>query len=121
MGIGMKKPVKKTVKRPVKTDEAPELPLAVTPSGAVHPPVKLEVAVMRRGQSVEGEFKVVSSSNIKSVRWERALTVEFHGGRRYTYVGVPIEVWRALMTAESHGKFLGEHIMKKYQYRMDGK
>ena len=118
MGIGMKKPLKKT-RKTTKTaaDDAPELPLAVTPSGAVHPPVKLELAVMRKGHATEGEFKTVASSNIKAVRWERALCVEFHGGRKYTYVGVPVEVWRELMQADSHGKFLGEHVMKKYQYR----
>jgi KTSC domain len=119
MGIGMKKQ-KKPAPRKVKADDSPELPLVVTPKGSVMPPVVMEVAVMRRGHATEGEFKAVASSNIKSVRWERALTVEFHGGRRYTYIGVPVEVWRAMMTAESHGKFLGEHVMKKYQYRQGG-
>jgi hypothetical protein len=108
----MKKPLKRT--KPIKE------PVVVTPNGVAHLPADLQVAVMRRGQAVEGEFKNVASSNIKAVRWERALTVEFHGGRRYTYIGVTSEVWRALMTAESHGKFLGEHIMKKYQYRHEG-
>jgi len=72
----------------------------------------------RDSDAIEGEWKPVVSSNIKAVRWERSLTVEFHGGKKYTYVGVPEDVWRKLMAAGSHGAFLSLEVMKKYKYRL---
>jgi hypothetical protein len=96
-------------------------PIEVTSVGTAMPPVELLRAPMRRAKrvdgndAVEGEWREVVSSNIKRVRWTRALDVEFQGGRRYTYVGVPVEVWRALLDAPSHGAFLNIAVTKRYR------
>ena len=70
----------------------------------------------------------VPSSNILSVGYDpstRTMEVEFgddprFAGRIYHYFDVPPEVHRGLMTAESHGKFLHEHVMWKFSYKYLG-
>jgi hypothetical protein len=111
---GTKAPAKKAAARSAK--EMPEA-VVVTGEGTALPPVVLEQVKMKRGVAVEGENVSVSSSNIKTVKWERLLTVEFHNGARYIYLGVPVEVWRGLMEAASHGKFLAEAGMTRYPHR----
>lgn len=86
------------------------------------PPVKdvTHVAhVPARAQTTEreGDWQVVRSSNIHRIKWERVLTVEFHGGKQYEYSGVDEKVWRALMGAGSHGSFLATEIVNKYPAR----
>lgn len=49
----------------------------------------------------------VSSSNISSIGYQnRTLYVSFHSGGLYAYSGVPEAVYRELMSASSHGKYL---------------
>jgi len=83
-------------------------------------PVAMQLASTNPGGggfATEGEWTAVKSSNIKKIRWERALSVEFHNGKIYHYVGVPPEVWRALMGAKSHGSFLQTAVINKYPVR----
>lgn len=64
--------------------------------------------------------QLVSSSNIRSVGYDpgaRVLEIEFHSGGTYEYLEVPEAVYRALMSAESHGSFFHAHIRDKYRYR----
>ena len=61
----------------------------------------------------------VVSSNLKSVGYDESsevLEVEFRHGGVYQYSGVPPEVHRALMDADSHGRYLAAEIKGKYRY-----
>lgn len=62
----------------------------------------------------------VSSSNLHSVGYDAAtqtLEIAFQNGRIYQYFDVPIEVYNALMSAESHGRFFIHNIKEFYHYR----
>ncbi len=47
----------------------------------------------------------------------RELYVLFHGGKAYTYYGVPLEDYLALSEAESKGRFVNEVIKPRYEFR----
>lgn len=60
---------------------------------------------------------LVSSSAISSVGYdpkEEVLEVEFSSGSVYDYHGVPPEVYKSLMSAESKGRFVSENIRGQY-------
>jgi hypothetical protein len=57
----------------------------------------------------------VVSSNLVAVGYDGqygCLYVEFWNGSLYCYEGVPVSVYRALMTAPSHGEFLDGYVKK---------
>ena len=59
----------------------------------------------------------VNSSNLSSVGYENGtLYVSFHGGRLYSYSGVPYSVFQELMSADSHGKYFAANIRNTYPY-----
>lgn len=59
----------------------------------------------------------VNSSNVSSVGWEEGvLEVEFRGGKLYRYEDVPESEYRALLGADSPGKYLLTHIDGVYQH-----
>jgi hypothetical protein len=61
----------------------------------------------------------VVSSNLSRVRYDAdtsTLEVEFNNGRAYQYFDVPPQVFDALLSAESHGKFLHSQIKGHYRY-----
>lgn len=63
----------------------------------------------------------VVSSNIRSVGYDAfdmVLEVEFNNGTVYQYYDVPEALYKGLMSADSHGKFLTEYI-KKGGYRYE--
>lgn len=63
----------------------------------------------------------VSSSNIASIGYEAGtLYVSFNRGGLYAYYDVPESVYRALMTAASHGSYLANHVKGIYSYRRIG-
>ena len=62
----------------------------------------------------------VQSSNLRSVGydpWSGTLTIEFHSGKIYEYVDVPLAVYAGLMDAQSHGRFFAIFIRKAYAFR----
>ncbi|OUQ56208.1 KTSC domain-containing protein [Tyzzerella sp. An114] len=60
----------------------------------------------------------VNSSNISKIGYENGtLYVEFKTRSLYAYNNVPIEVYNALMSASSHGKYLASHIKGLYSYQ----
>lgn len=62
----------------------------------------------------------VVSEALASVGYEPAgavLEVQFTSGGLYRYYGVPAEVHRALMGADSRGHYFAEHIRDRYRYR----
>ena len=63
----------------------------------------------------------VRSSNIKSIGYDSStstLEVEFLSGSVYQYMRVPESTYRGLMAANSHGKYLNQHVKGAgYQYR----
>ncbi len=61
----------------------------------------------------------VESAAIKEIDYdaERAkLLVRFQSGEQYVYVGVPGEVHRSFVTAESKGRFFQAEIRDHYPY-----
>lgn len=65
------------------------------------------------------ERESVNSSNLKSVGYDAAqqvLEIEFHEGGVYRYSGVPEEVYRALLEADSKGSYFVASIKEAYPY-----
>ena len=65
----------------------------------------------------------VNSSDVRSVGYDEAtqtLEIEFHSGGTYQYYAVPLVVYRALMSAPSHGQYFHAHIKGLYRYRQVG-
>lgn len=66
----------------------------------------------------------VDSAAIRDIRYEterQKLFVEFVDGDRYVYVGVPGEVHRSFLGADSKGRFFAREIRDRYPYnRLDG-
>ena len=63
--------------------------------------------------------KSVSSSNIRSIGYDsssQTLEIEFHNGGVYQYFNVPESVYKALMSASSHGSFFHHNIKNQYQW-----
>lgn len=61
----------------------------------------------------------VDSTAIDDIRYEAArqkLYVRFRHGDEYVYVGVPGEVHRSFVEAESKGRFFAYEIRDKYPY-----
>jgi hypothetical protein len=58
----------------------------------------------------------MQSSNIKAAGYDPArqeLFIEFMTGPTYRYDKVPEILWKGLLAAESHGKFLRESVQLK--------
>lgn len=66
----------------------------------------------------------VESAAIREIDYdaERAkLLVRFQSGERYVYVGVPGEVHRSFLEADSKGRFFQAEIRDRYPYnRLEG-
>jgi len=63
------------------------------------------------------ERKTVSSSNIASIGYDernQILEIEFNRGDIYQYMDVPSSVHKALMNADSHGKYFSANIRNNY-------
>jgi len=61
----------------------------------------------------------VSSTNIRSIGYDpesKTLEIEFHSGGIYQYFEVSPSVYRALMSASSHGKYFHRHVKNVYRY-----
>jgi hypothetical protein len=61
--------------------------------------------------------QVVTSQIIHSVGYDteaRTLEVQFRNGWVYRYGDVPAEIHRALMAADSHGRYLKRNIVDKF-------
>ncbi len=57
----------------------------------------------------------VTSSDIRSIGYENGiLEIEFNSGGIYQYTGVPLETYKRLMSASSHGTYFHAHIKDKY-------
>jgi hypothetical protein len=64
--------------------------------------------------------QVVSSQSIHGVGYateSRNLEIQFRNGWIYEYDDVPETVYRALVSAPSHGKYLKRHIVDQYVTR----
>lgn len=64
----------------------------------------------------------VESSSIASILYgdDAVLEVEFHRGTRYRYFTVPQRVFDELLTADSKGTYLNEHIKGRYAFERLG-
>jgi len=61
----------------------------------------------------------VASSNVASVGYDAStltLEVEFHSGSVYQYFDVPEAVFQELVSSESVGTYLNQHIKNSYRY-----
>ena len=64
----------------------------------------------------------VSSSNLAAVGYDegrKELYIQFHSGT-YVYSGVPVSVYKGLMSASSHGEYHAANIKNVYPYRRIG-
>ena len=60
-------------------------------------------------------MKSVISSDIASIGYENEIMhIRFHSGGLYKYSNVPVSLYNALMSAESHGKYFHAHIRGRY-------
>jgi hypothetical protein len=66
----------------------------------------------------------VESAAISEIDYDAARTkllVRFRSGERYVYVGVPGEVHRSFVEADSKGHFFQQQIRDRYPFnRLDG-
>lgn len=63
--------------------------------------------------------KAVESSTMRSVGYEtddQVLEIEFDSGAVYQYSGVPANVYRRLLQAESKGRYFNDEIREIYSY-----
>lgn len=61
----------------------------------------------------------VESTAISDIRYEderQKLFVRFEGGGEYVYVGVPGEVHRSFIEADSRGRFFADQIRDRFPY-----
>ena len=61
--------------------------------------------------------QVVTSEIIDSVGYDAetlTLEVQFRNGWLYRYDDVPAEIYRALMSADSHGRYLKRNIVDQF-------
>lgn len=61
---------------------------------------------------------IVESSNLESIGYTGVLEVRFKGGGTYQYLGVPEDVYKKLLEAESKGAFLNSEIKNKYPFQL---
>jgi KTSC domain len=62
----------------------------------------------------------VESSSLVSVGYDSefsTLEVEFHAGGLYRYFAVPQFIFEKLMTAESKGAYVNDHIKSRFPFR----
>lgn len=62
----------------------------------------------------------VDSSSIAEIGYapqQRQLEVLFRNGGLYRYFGVPEAVHRALLQAESIGRYMNRHVRTRYRFR----
>lgn len=66
------------------------------------------------------DMQPVESSNVSAVGYDpdsQTLHVEFKGGSRYEYAGVPPEAHAELMQSDSIGRHLHERIKSAHQHK----
>jgi hypothetical protein len=64
------------------------------------------------------EMIPVDSSAIEAIGYDpasRRMSIRFKEGRTYDFCGVPRQVYKALLAAESKGTYYAEHIRGRYQ------
>ena len=72
----------------------------------------------RAGTENEIKRQPIESSVIATAGYDekvRVLEIEFHSGALYRYLGVPEEIFRRLLAAESKGQFFGANIRNKFR------
>jgi len=75
---------------------------------------------MTQSPLIPGNVKmqdVSNSSNVEQVGYDDQasdLYIVFKGGGLYRYAAVPLDVWQALQTAPSIGKYIHANIKGKY-------
>jgi hypothetical protein len=60
-----------------------------------------------------------ASTAVRAIRYDaerRRLVVRFEDGDEYAFVGVPGEVHRSFIQAESKGRFFAEEVRGRYPY-----
>ena len=69
------------------------------------------------------QFMPVESRMILGVRYNKQtqeMDVVFHAGGTYRYKRVPPSVYEALLNADSHGQYMHQTVLGKYDYeRLD--
>lgn len=66
-------------------------------------------------------YETNESSNISAIGFDKSngeLLVEFKSGKTYCYSGVPATEFKALLKAESKGKYFAANIKGQYEYTL---
>lgn len=74
---------------------------------------------MRKSRLEKMRRKPVDSSSLVSVGYDpkrRILEIEFEGGGVYDYLGVPPEVFAALMEAPSKGAYVNDVVKEGFRF-----
>jgi hypothetical protein len=58
----------------------------------------------------------VESSVIRAVGHTRVLEIEFESGRVYQYYDVPEDIYNAMLSSDSKGRYFNQHIRDKFPY-----
>lgn len=72
-------------------------------------------------KGINMQMNEVKSSNISKVGYnshDQTLAVTFKDGKTYHYSEVPSDVNRALLEAESVGKFLSANVVGKFKHQL---
>jgi hypothetical protein len=65
-------------------------------------------------------WQIVTSSELHAIKYDDktlVLEIHFRNGRMYRYTAVPESIYRALLAAESKGRFFNALIRDKYPYQ----
>lgn len=63
----------------------------------------------------------IESSMLASVGYDetlRALVVLFNSGKAYQYMQVPPEIYQELLQSDSKGRYMLDHVIDYYPYRV---
>ena len=63
------------------------------------------------------EKQEVESSVISAVGHTRVLEIEFESGRLYQYFDVPEDIYSAMLSSESKGRYFNQNIRGKFPYQ----
>lgn len=63
------------------------------------------------------EKQEVESSVIHAVGHTRVLEIEFESGKVYQYFDVPEDIYNAMLSSESKGRYFNQHIRGKFPYQ----
>lgn len=87
------------------------------------PKINLATFILSQNYKPWWTYHKLKSSNVEGASYDPAVSemrIYFYSGGVYRYKGVPLDVFVAFMSAQSHGKFMWDNIREKYPYMREG-